>query len=247
MECQGSDCEVDDYMWIKRCDEDEDEQQFMFEYVPAYGADAGRIRPYHEPQLCLERTRVNAHQLRPCSPIDNINTTQIVIGFREAGRFEMHPYGFDENTTALKGPKCLNNHHHPKDEEIVRAEWCKNASRANKVSRWIVHNPVTIAGGTSGGSDGGSQGGGDGDPEVDPVAGDYCTADNPCQQCQGDCDEDEDCAGNLVCFQRDAGEAVPSCQGGEDSDSSKSMTLRIDLWSIALFFVSLTFYSTSII
>lgn len=110
----SSTCEAGDYLWTQRCDEDENEQQFLYEPLPEdlYGPDAGRIHPYHAQHLCLERTRVNAHQLKPCSPINNINTTQIVIGFHESGRFELHPFGWDENsTTHVNGPKCLNNHH----------------------------------------------------------------------------------------------------------------------------------------
>ena len=42
----------------------------------------------------------------------------------------------------------------------------------------------------------------------------------PLQKCQGDCDTDDDCEGNLVCFQREAGGgAVPGCSGGEDATS----------------------------
>ncbi|KAG7370840.1 Eukaryotic-type carbonic anhydrase [Nitzschia inconspicua] len=37
----------------------------------------------------------------------------------------------------------------------------------------------------------------------------------PLQHCQGDCDTDDDCMDGLVCFQRDANEAVPGCLGGE--------------------------------
>lgn len=36
----------------------------------------------------------------------------------------------------------------------------------------------------------------------------------PLELCMGDCDSDDDCAGNLKCFQRDANVAVPGCQGG---------------------------------
>ena len=35
----------------------------------------------------------------------------------------------------------------------------------------------------------------------------------PLGRCQGDCDSNAECAGNLVCFQRDAGQAVPGCSG----------------------------------
>ncbi|CAB9496133.1 expressed unknown protein [Seminavis robusta] len=37
----------------------------------------------------------------------------------------------------------------------------------------------------------------------------------PLPHCKGDCDYDEDCAGNLTCWQRNANETVPGCLGGE--------------------------------
>jgi len=44
----------------------------------------------------------------------------------------------------------------------------------------------------------------------------------PLTECQGDCDEDSDCRFDfLVCFQRDAYEAVPGCDDG-DQDGSKT-------------------------
>jgi hypothetical protein len=41
----------------------------------------------------------------------------------------------------------------------------------------------------------------------------------PLGECQGDCDVDEECVGGLVCFQRDGGDPVPGCLGGEDDNS----------------------------
>lgn len=35
----------------------------------------------------------------------------------------------------------------------------------------------------------------------------------PLGKCQGDCDRDSDCAGNLVCFQRSGTQSVPGCSG----------------------------------
>jgi cytoskeletal protein RodZ len=58
-------------------------------------------------------------------------------------------------------------------------------------------------------------------PEVEVVSGSYCTPETPCAQCFGDCDTDDDCQGELTCFQRDGGQAVPSCSGGESSVSGK--------------------------
>jgi hypothetical protein len=37
--------------------------------------------------------------------------------------------------------------------------------------------------------------------------------------CQGDCDEDDDCEGDLVCFQRDGDKPVPGCSGSDGSRS----------------------------
>lgn len=36
----------------------------------------------------------------------------------------------------------------------------------------------------------------------------------PMNACDGDCDRDADCAGDLECFERDGSESVPGCDGG---------------------------------
>ena len=41
----------------------------------------------------------------------------------------------------------------------------------------------------------------------------------PLAKCQGDCDSDDDCIGDLICSQRDAYGAVPGCEGGEETAS----------------------------
>ena len=43
----------------------------------------------------------------------------------------------------------------------------------------------------------------------------------PLQECQGDCDKDGDCAGELYCFERDGLEAVPGCSGEAESETGK--------------------------
>jgi cell division septation protein DedD len=42
----------------------------------------------------------------------------------------------------------------------------------------------------------------------------------PMNLCEGDCDADADCDGNLVCFQRDDGNDVPGCIGVADADGT---------------------------
>lgn len=41
----------------------------------------------------------------------------------------------------------------------------------------------------------------------------------PLSLCQGDCDSDDDCDGDLVCFLRDGGDSVPGCSGGESENA----------------------------
>ena len=48
----------------------------------------------------------------------------------------------------------------------------------------------------------------------------YC--DNiECGLCEGDCDGDEQCKGDLKCFKRDGYEKVPGCDGGNDAGDCK--------------------------
>ena len=56
-------------------------------------------------------------------------------------------------------------------------------------------------------------------PEIDFVGDSGNFEVYPLELCMGDCDDDDDCAGILKCFQRDANEAVPGCQGGTTSVS----------------------------
>ena len=39
-------------------------------------------------------------------------------------------------------------------------------------------------------------------------------------ECEGDCDSDSDCAGDLLCFQRSDSTKVPGCKSGGDDDVS---------------------------
>ena len=49
--------------------------------------------------------------------------------------------------------------------------------------------------------------------------GSFCTSDNNCARCQGDCDNDGECLGHLVCFERDGFTAVPGCDAGGSGDA----------------------------
>jgi hypothetical protein len=41
-----------------------------------------------------------------------------------------------------------------------------------------------------------------------------CTSDAPCNQCEGNCENDEQCTGYLKCFLRDDYAEVPDCGTG---------------------------------
>jgi len=51
------------------------------------------------------------------------------------------------------------------------------------------------------------------------LGGNGCKPDSPCQQCQGDCDRNADCAAGLYCFDRDSSSTlVPGCSAGGSGD-----------------------------
>eukprot|EP00980_Cylindrotheca_fusiformis_P000754 scaffold175_cov153-Cylindrotheca_fusiformis.AAC.6 len=48
----------------------------------------------------------------------------------------------------------------------------------------------------------------------------------PLGRCEGDCDDDNDCEGNLICFQRDEYDPVPNCSGGLKDRSKTDYCIR---------------------
>lgn len=104
-----NDCEDWDYLELKFCKADRDKQFFTYEPMP--NGIGGRIKPMTNLSLCWERTRVNAHQLRPCDDINGVvNVTQIFRDFDMFRPFELHPFNRGDNTTHPDGPMCLANH-----------------------------------------------------------------------------------------------------------------------------------------
>ena len=204
-ECEGSSCGKNDMIVTMKC-KSTSKQRFVYEEVKSNGmVIGGKIKPYTRQDLCFERTRVNAYQLKTCDS----NTNQIIVGFALDGRFELHPYGIEE--------KCLTQHHHPKSNEVIRAEFCESA-RSSKTSRWFLYNTKT-------GSDSGGTGDSSGTSEIRPRGREYCD-DHKCDLCEGDCDNDSQCKGNLKCFQRKPYDSVPGCSGGSSDSSGKRLNGR---------------------
>jgi hypothetical protein len=57
---------------------------------------------------------------------------------------------------------------------------------------------------------------------LENLGGSGCTSSAQCEQCQGDCDSDDDCADGLRCFQRSSSSTlVPGCDAGGSGDEPK--------------------------
>ena len=61
-----------------------------------------------------------------------------------------------------------------------------------------------------------------GGPQINFLGSEYCDS-ILCGLCEGDCDEDYQCEGNLKCFQRTAYQSVPGCSGGSFDASGKRL------------------------
>ena len=195
-ECEGGSCGTNDYIWIEECSSSS-LQRFVY--------DNGRIKPYTNQGLCLERTGDREHRLKSCSGSDK----QKFDGFQSSGSFELHPKG--------QGDRCLSQHHHPKSYEVIRGELCKEA-RNDKTSKWFLYNKKTgSSSGSGGSSSGGSSSSSGGSSNYNDKGSDYCQPNRKCGMCEGDCDSDDDCEGNLVCKQRGPGDPVPGCNGTPSS------------------------------
>jgi hypothetical protein len=108
LECKGSSCDEDDYLWLQECSSSS-MQKFIFE--PVAGTGGGKIIPYSRLDLCWTRTRVNAHQLKPCG--DNTMDSRgralnVLIGFTFDSEFELHPNGY-HNESDPDTFKCMDN------------------------------------------------------------------------------------------------------------------------------------------
>lgn len=47
------------------------------------------------------------------------------------------------------------------------------------------------------------------------------------QVCEGDCDNDDECEGDLICFQRSRGEAVPGCNSDSLGDTTRDLFVDV--------------------
>lgn len=200
MDCaNGDDCSEGDKLEIRRCSSSQRDQRFVYEPLPGTGG--GRIKPYHKQDLCLERTTDRQHTLESCDDVNEIvSERQILLGFDWQEEFKLIPLSRDDH--------CLTQQHWPRSGEVVYADDCEDACDDNT----CFWEPIYVE------EFGGLQ--------VRVVTGsEGCSPSNPCPQCYGDCDEDDECEGDLECYKRVPGDPVPSCAGGEQQDNCKKCTI----------------------
>ena len=149
--------------------------------------------------LCLHRVSNTQYVLKECSS----DKAQIIVGVRMDGEpFELSPLG--------NSSLCINQAHHPKAGEIVENTICKISRHwhTNLMEFYNFNN----------------------DPDHTlRLRSTECSNEDPCNQCQGDCDNDDQCLGaDLVCFQRDRSSmasVVPGCKGVPVAGNVGSMLL----------------------
>ena len=132
--------------------------------------------------LCLERMTTNTYQLQKCDPD---STSQVLVGWNPTLPFELHPI---ENLA-----KCINQHHHPREEEDIANTACETAAK-HHTNLWRVYRNDNAGN------------------EIARLRRPECSERNPCTFCQGDCDNDNQCEGDLVCYQRRNGKCF-LCSG----------------------------------
>jgi hypothetical protein len=187
MSCQGR-CSSGERLWIQYCTSGDATQKFN--YIPAAGG-GGQLKTATE-NLCLERVSGSSYKLADCQVTDR----QIFTGFETNGSpFELHPKSSSDTCMA-------NQFHHPKPEELIFGSTCKDA-RINHTDKWQVYNGGTEVSSPSSAVD----------TSTLRLRNKECSDNDNCDACEGDCDSDKQCKGNLKCFQRNNDREVPGCNG----------------------------------
>ena len=72
------------------------------------------------------------------------------------------------------------------------------------------------SGSSSNGGSGGSSSNSNNLPNYKDKGSEYCDT-HTCGLCEGDCDDDSQCEGDLICKQRNSGDSIPGCRGTPSS------------------------------
>ena len=102
MECDGRTCSEQEKLEIGHCDEDEDDQFFVYE--PIQGTGGGRLKPYEDQDLCLMRTSDRRHTLEKCDDVNQgVDDRQILLGLEVGGAPSEQGRSLSHSTPPSKG------------------------------------------------------------------------------------------------------------------------------------------------
>jgi hypothetical protein len=115
LECEETRCDPDNHLWLKKCDADKEEQRFTYEIINATTQEV-KISPLGQKDLCWTAIGEKEMMLKECGDSYKDQVTgldkQVLVGFAEGGRFQLHPKGFAESNPSVY--KCISSHLHPK-------------------------------------------------------------------------------------------------------------------------------------
>jgi hypothetical protein len=204
LDCKGSSCGEGEELEIRKCQEGKEDQQFVYEQV--LGSGGGRIRPYSKQDLCLVQSDPQVRRrmitLQECDE-SSYDNHEIFFGFSFQQEFKIVPKELDDH--------CLTQEHYPRAGERIYAGECEETCKDATCLWETIYE--------SGSNNGDDDDGGDEDAAIpiQDLGGEYCSEEQPCEQCQGDCDNDEECAGEMICcFRYNPDDPAPSCSGAEN-------------------------------
>jgi hypothetical protein len=134
LECEGSTCEEDNHLWLKKCDGSGDEQWFVYETVmqlPKRSSSShtqGKIFAGPERESMLISL---SHVAKGDYLDDEGRDKQVLIGIQQSGSFEPHPNG--------RSNACMINH-------IIIQKWKKSSAlmtvKQAAATTYDVHTPT---------------------------------------------------------------------------------------------------------
>jgi hypothetical protein len=129
LSCQEENCESGSKMELRDCTVKSD-RDVTFNMV-SFGIAGHQIRVTNT-DLCLTKMGSGrAIKLKNCRKADKKQfSLQLFKGIDSNDKFDLRPSGYLD--------RCLSNHHHPKAKEIVYAETCKKAHRAD-TGYWVKY------------------------------------------------------------------------------------------------------------
>jgi len=211
MQCEGTRCDVGDAMILRRCDDTIAHQKLEWINQDSSGL-RGRLKlAYYD--LCLT---LDGYYFLLTECNDQIDE-QVLIRSSLSDIFELYPRD-QQNST------CMNNHHHPKEYEYIDAIKCKLARNA-RTSKWEIYLPTTNQ------------------QEIDSIDSakrainlryEDCTVQNPCAECYGDCNTDDECGDGLACYQRTDDNFIPGCVGVGSTGKDYCFRVQTDILRLRL-------------